>query len=83
MLRLQALRVSVGKLGIIVRLKLKIYHEVPVRRTLTALNPEQFLTLMQSAQEDVEKGGSPPAWVQETEAFWVVQKHQVLLTNVS
>lgn len=36
---LQALRVSVGQLGIIGRIKLKIVKEIPVRRWVTAVMP--------------------------------------------
>jgi len=45
-LRLQALRVSVGQLGIIVRLKLQLVPDLPVERSLTELTPVEFLALL-------------------------------------
>lgn len=75
----QALRVSVGKLGVIVRVKLRILREVPVRRELYRMPPPAFLGMMrelQSAARDVEAGtpgAALPKWLDETEWFWVPQ----------
>ena len=77
LLLLQALRVSVGKLGIIARLQLKIVKEIPVKRTLTALTPVEFVRIMKDAQAMWEKEGKYPGWMNETQIFWVPQKNQV------
>ena len=84
----QALRVSVGKLGVITRVQLRIVREVPVRRSLARLTPPEFLDKMRSLQDaaqaagldpplnysaGVGAAGKLPAWTNETEWFWVPQ----------
>lgn len=78
LLLLQALRVSVGKLGIIARLRMRIVRELPVRRSLAALTPAAFLDLMRQAAA-ADPGHAYPSWMTESQIFWIVQKHQVRL----
>jgi hypothetical protein len=73
----QALRVSVGKLGILARVQFRIVREVPVRRVLKAMTPTELQALMQKASADYAATGSIPHWMNETQIFWVVQKNQV------
>jgi FAD/FMN-containing dehydrogenase len=73
----QALRVSVGKLGIIARVQFRIVRELPVRRVLKAMTPKELQALMQQASADYAANGSIPHWMNETQIFWVVQKNQV------
>jgi len=44
----QALRVSVGQLGVMVRVQLRLVRETAVERTLRDISPRQFLDLMQA-----------------------------------
>jgi hypothetical protein len=46
-------------------------------RTLKALSVPEFLTLVQSAQEVWTASGNPPAWMNDTQVFWLPQQHQV------
>jgi len=46
-------------------------------RSLKALTTRQFLDLMTSAQEAVVSTGTPPAWMNETQIFWLPQTQQV------
>lgn len=46
-------------------------------RTLKALTTPQFLDLLTSAQEGIAKGEAPPAWMNETQFFWLPQTQQV------
>jgi hypothetical protein len=41
------------------------------------LTSRQFLELVTSAQEAVVKGDGPPAWMNETQIFWLPQTQQV------
>jgi hypothetical protein len=77
LLLLQALRVSVGKLGIIARVHFRVVKEVPVLRVLKALTPSELLALMQEASAGYVANSSIPHWMNETQIFWVVQKNQV------
>ncbi|GBF99231.1 L-gulonolactone oxidase [Raphidocelis subcapitata] len=84
----RALRVSVGRLGVITRLKMRIEREVPVRRTLTRLAPSAFLARMRELQAAARAAGPAalmtpngtvaalPAWANDTEWFWVPQKYE-------
>lgn len=86
---------SVGRLGVITRVKLRIVREVPVRRSLHRLTPPAFLERMralQAAARAAEAAGvdmrnasavraALPAWAAEGEAFWVPQKHEFLLVT--
>ena len=74
---LQALRVSLGKLGVIVRVKFQIIPETVTRRTLKTMNPVEWLNLLKGAQQQWNEEGRLPGWMHEGEAFWIVQKHQV------
>eukprot|EP00775_Hariotina_reticulata_P010758 gene10758-10914_t len=79
---MKALRVSVGKLGVIGRVKLHIVKEVPVQRMIKALTPPEFLALLQHAQDAwAEGGGSLPHWMMEADIFWITQKHQFLMVS--
>ena len=86
---------SVGRLGVITRLKLRIEREVPVRRTLTRLAPSAFLAQMRELQAAARAAGpaallSPggtvaalPAWANDTEWFWVPQKYDFFQVSFS
>lgn len=83
----QALRVSLGNLGVITRAKLRIIREVPVRRELTKLTPPAFLEMMQQLQEAALAGGEEdpaklPPWARETEWFWIPQVCMALMMMV-
>jgi hypothetical protein len=41
----------------------------------------QFLDLMTSAQESIVNGSGPPAWMNETQMFWLPQQQQVGRTS--
>ncbi len=69
---------SVGKLGIITRLKFRLAHEVAVQRDLRELSPPQFLQVLRSAQDAYNTGGVLPTWLDEAEAFWVTQNYKVI-----
>lgn len=74
----QAARVSVGKLGILVRLTLRIVREQPVTRILRSDIPaSQFLASLKEAQDYYKANGTLPAWCDETEWFWIVQRNTV------
>jgi len=93
----KALRVSVGRLGVITRVKLRIVREAPVRRSLVCLSPPAFLIQMRTLQQAALAAGLDagaanrsastdylsrlPAWANETQWFWVPQKHEFLMVN--
>lgn len=66
-----------GKLGVIVQVKLRIVPEAVVRRELRTLTPTQWQGLLQQAQDQWNTQGSLPSWVDEAQAFWITQKRQV------
>ena len=69
---------SLGKLGIITSLKFQIVKEQPVLRTLTpGVSPVAFLDKISSAQEMFKRKGRLPSWMNESQVFWVVQRHEV------
>ncbi|KIZ07313.1 hypothetical protein MNEG_0657 [Monoraphidium neglectum] len=80
----RALRLSVGKLGVITRAKLRIVREVPVRRELVRLAPPAFLAEMTELQEaaralqEQRPGAALPSWANETEWFWIPQKYEFM-----
>lgn len=41
------------------------------------LSLPEFLQLMTSAQEAIVEGHGPPAWMNETQMFWLPQQQQV------
>jgi hypothetical protein len=51
--------------------------DVGLRRNLKALTTPQFLEMMTSAQEATTNGDGPPAWMNETQIFWLPQTQQV------
>jgi hypothetical protein len=80
----QALRVSLGRLGVITRVHLRIVREGPVRRALTRLAPSGFLALMRELQAAARGAGANlsgpaataaalPAWADNSEWFWIPQ----------
>lgn len=74
----QAMRVNVGKLGIVTAAKMEIVKEVPVKRTLRrGLSPVNFLFMLKEAQEMYRKNRSLPEWMVESQVFWLVQLHEV------
>lgn len=73
----RALRVSVGKLAVITSLKLRIVREEPVQRTLTTLPPSRLVALLREAQDEYSDKKTLPAWMNETEFFWIPQRHKV------
>ncbi|EFJ42445.1 hypothetical protein VOLCADRAFT_97460 [Volvox carteri f. nagariensis] len=80
-LALKAVRVGVGKLGIITHIKFRIMREVPVTRTIRRLTSTEFLELLRSAQDQWNTNGSLPEWMDETEWFWVPQRHEFLMVT--
>lgn len=74
-------QVSVGKLGIITSLKLRIVREQPVRRTLTPITPTQLMGMLQGAQDEWAERRSLPGWMNETEFFWIVQRNHFLMVD--
>ena len=72
----KALRVSVGQLGIITRLTLKIVQDFPVKRTIRSLPSSSFLELLDEAQTLYLANKSLPNWMDETEFFWNPQKDE-------
>ncbi|KAI8472715.1 MAG: hypothetical protein J3K34DRAFT_519583 [Monoraphidium minutum] len=83
----RALRVSVGRLGVISRAKLRIVREVPVRRTLLRLTPPAFLQQVAQLQEAARAvdagapGAALPSWANETQFFWVPQKYEFMMVG--
>lgn len=76
----QAFRVSLGKLGIITAIKMKIVQEQPVSRTQSrGILPSQFIGMLRDAQEMYKTTRSLPQWMNETQVFWIVQNHEVML----
>ncbi|EFJ52629.1 hypothetical protein VOLCADRAFT_85802 [Volvox carteri f. nagariensis] len=78
---MRAVRVGVGKLGIITHIKFRIMREVPVTRTIRRLASTEFLELLRSAQDQWNTNGSLPEWMDETEWFWVPQRHEFLMVT--
>lgn len=75
---MQAMRVSLGKLGIVTAVKMKMVKEVPVKRTLRrGLTPMDFVSMLREAQEMYKKNKSLPEWMVESQIFWLVQLHEV------
>ncbi len=69
-LYVQALRVSVGVLGIITRVKLPIIKDVPVQRKEERLTLTQYLSLMDGIQGQYKKNQTWPAWVNDGQMMW-------------
>ncbi|GFH05987.1 FAD-binding PCMH-type domain-containing protein [Haematococcus lacustris] len=77
---MRAARVSVGKLGIITQLKMRIVREEPVTRRLRLMPASAFVTLMREVQTSAEQG-SHPAWLNETEFFWLPQRSEFMMVS--
>ncbi|KAG2423395.1 hypothetical protein HXX76_015360 [Chlamydomonas incerta] len=84
---MRALRLSVGKLGIITHIRFRIVREMPVTRTLHALRASAFRSLMAEVQAawaaaaDTAGNGALPDWLRghgDSEWFWVPQRHEFL-----
>lgn len=82
LLLLQAFRVSVGKLGVIVAVKLHTVPEQPVQRELRRLSIAEYLNLTLTAQEQWNSNASLPDWMNETEFFWMTQHQEVSLCKL-
>ncbi|MEW5299855.1 MAG: hypothetical protein WDW36_002829 [Sanguina aurantia] len=79
---MRAARVSVGKLGILVRLTLRIVREQPVTRILRSDIPaSRFLASLREAQGYYKANGTLPAWCDETEWFWIVQRNTFMMVS--
>ncbi|KXZ42035.1 hypothetical protein GPECTOR_218g459 [Gonium pectorale] len=78
---MRALRVNVGKLGVVTHIKFRIVREMPVTRTLNSLPASRFLALLRSAQQQWAANGTLPDWMDETEWFWVPQRHEFLMVS--
>ncbi|GFH06839.1 FAD-binding PCMH-type domain-containing protein, partial [Haematococcus lacustris] len=77
---MRAARVSVGKLGIITQLKMRIVREEPVTRRLRLMPASAFVTLMREVQTSAEQG-SHPGWLNETEFFWLPQRSEFMMVS--
>lgn len=55
----------------------RIQREQPIRRELRLLPTSAFLGLMREAQEHYVRADAPPAWLDETEFFWITQRSEV------
>eukprot|EP00803_Ostreobium_quekettii_P005155 evm.model.scf_1682.3 EVM.evm.TU.scf_1682.3 scf_1682:31361-34800(+) len=71
---MKALRVNVGKLGIVTSVKFRIVREQPVIRT-AALNVKssEFLQSLREAQDMFNDNGELPRWMNESQVFWIPQ----------
>lgn len=78
---MKALRVSVGQLAVITHVRLRIVRELPVQRTLRRLPASQYLALLREGQAEYNRTGSLPAWANETEWFWITQRHEFLMVS--
>ncbi|KXZ51873.1 hypothetical protein GPECTOR_11g309 [Gonium pectorale] len=78
---MRALRVHVGKLGVVTYIKFRIVREMPVKRTLNSLPSSRFLALLRSAQQQWIANGTLPGWMDETQWFWVPQRHEFLMVS--
>ncbi len=67
-----------GKLGLITRLKLRLLPEVPVKRELRQMNEQQYLALLGQVQAQWRLNQTLPAWLDETEFFWITQPVNVV-----
>jgi FAD/FMN-containing dehydrogenase len=81
-----ALRVSVGRLGVITRLRINVSAQQPVDRRLQEMTFEEFVDQIEAVQEayrDAVKAGSLPAVLQalasldETQVMWAVPLERV------
>ncbi len=55
----------------------RVRVQMPVTRTLRQLSCSQYLDQMRAAQSQWAANGTLPSWFDETEWFWVPQRHQV------
>lgn len=55
----------------------RIVKEQPVKRTLNILPSTSFLAVLDEAQEQYKKNGTLPGGLNETEFFWITQRHEV------
>ncbi|KAG2493001.1 hypothetical protein HYH03_008665 [Edaphochlamys debaryana] len=78
---MRALRVSVGRLGIVTHIKFRIVPEVPVTRSLHRLTASEFLAMLRDAQTQWNANASLPHVFDETEWFWVPQRHEFLMVS--
>ncbi|GLC54135.1 hypothetical protein PLESTB_000827700 [Pleodorina starrii] len=77
----RAVQVGVGKLGIITHIKFRIVREMPVTRTIHRIAASEFLGLMREGQTQWNTNGTLPEWMDETEWFWVPQRHEFLMVT--
>eukprot|EP00873_Tetraselmis_striata_P012175 jgi/Tetstr1/432439/TSEL_021815.t1 len=74
---MKAFRVSVGRLGVIVEVKLRIRPEVPVKRTNVWMRPSSFIARMMEVQDQYTANQTMPDWVDEIQFFWSAQTQEV------
>lgn len=77
----QAVRVNVGRLGVVTRVQMRIVPETAVQRTLHELNPSQLLDLLREAQHMWQTSAQLPAWMSEAAFFWITQSYKVREAN--
>lgn len=68
---------SVGQLGVITSLRMRIVREQPVRRTLVSLKSSEYLDILKAAQRQLISSRRLPGWLNETEFFWITQRSEV------
>lgn len=73
----RALHTSVGRLGVIVSLKMRIVRNEVVERSLTFLRPSQFLERMDEVQAQWRATGTLPDFTQDALWFWSVNVRDV------
>jgi len=70
-LYLRAFQVSVGRLGVVTDVKLRIIRENLVRRTLVlGIEEQEFWPRIRDAQEKFRANGSMPEWIEGTAFGW-------------
>jgi len=76
---MKALRVNMGKLGIVAAVKFRIVREQPVIRTVTkGILPSSFLQSLRDAQDMFNYNGAVPRWMNESQVFWIPQLNEFM-----
>lgn len=78
---MRAVRVSVGQLGVITSLRLRLVKEEPVQRQLNLMPSSGFLGLLTLAQQQYRENKTLPSWLNETEFFWITQRSEFMMVS--
>ena len=80
---IKAFRVNVGRLGVVTEVKIRIFKEKLVRRSLWSAVPlDEVIIRLKQAQEMYKLTGALPEWLDGTELIWMTMNSTVCSIHI-